>query len=206
MGYRERVTDGSNLDVSRVTMSSTNDQASAGAAKRHLTWGNIVGLIAKGDYENAYGLLKHEGSREPLMVNAKGVCLLRLGRYVEAADLFRNMVLAPGCMWIRKESPTCYKLNFATALLLAGHPSGCRDILAEINDDTNPTVIALRDTIKRWVSGLSFWQKVNWWTGKIEPANCRPTIDFPPGDFGLHVSLPPPTPDASATSHHQAAV
>lgn len=104
-----------------------------------------------------------------------------------------------------QELPNSYKLNFAMALLLAGHPSGCQDILAEINDEQHPTVIALR-AIKRWVSDLSFWQRVNWWTGKIEPSICHPTIDFLPGDLGLDVELAPPTPIASTSSHHNTAL
>lgn len=206
MGYRESMTDFDCVEVMRRTTATQNDRSHGNVATQPSDWADILALISSGDVENAFSLLKQKSSRQPLLINAKGVCLLRLGRYQEAADLFRDMVLAPGSMWMRKELPNSYKLNFAMALLLAGHPSGCQDILAEINDEQHPTVIALRAAIKRWVSDLSFWQRVNWWTGKIEPSICHPTIDFLPGDLGLDVELAPPTPIASTSSHHNTAL
>jgi hypothetical protein len=137
-----------------------------------------------GRCEKALGLLRKAAGRDDRIVNAIGVCLLRLGRYDEAIELFRRLVLAPGCTWMRPV-PIAYKTNYATALLLGRHPAGCVDILGELACEENPTVQALRSAIKRWESQLSFWQRLNWRFGQIEPRNCQVSIDVTPGDFGL---------------------
>jgi len=115
--------------------------------------------------------------------NAKGVCLLRLGRIEEAIHLFRCLVLTPGSTFVRADLPAYVKLNFATALLMSGHPAGCAQILAEVDETSEPMALRLRGVIRRWVSQLSFWQKLNWWIGRIEPPARRIALDFEPGIF-----------------------
>jgi len=100
-----------------------------------------------------------------------------------ALCMYYDLVLNPGCTWMRPDLPTVYKTNYATALLLSGHPSGCLEMLAEIKDEQNPTVQRLRAAIKNWESRLTFLQKLNWWFGHIEPTNRPVTIDFEAGEF-----------------------
>ena len=129
---------------------------------------------------------KH-GGEDLDIVNARGVCLMRSGKYNEAVALFRNLVLQPGCIWMRKDRPAHYKCNFAAALLLGGHPGGCLEILQELRGQEPPEAALLRSAIKKWESTLPFWAWVNWKTGRIEPDNCPVPIDFEPGDFGVKV-------------------
>jgi hypothetical protein len=105
-------------------------------------------------------------------------------------------VLAPGCTWMRP-GPIIYKTNYATALLLAQHPAGCSEILEEIGCDEDPAVRALRSALRRWESQLSWWQKLNWRIGRVEPRNRPVTIDFSPGEFGL-APAPSETPGPTA--------
>ena len=84
--------------------------------------------------------------------------------------------------------PAVYKTNFATALLLGGHPAGCQEMLSEVGDESHPSVQRLRGAIARWEAGLSFWQKLNWRFGSIEPKNCRVPIDFEPGEFEVELT------------------
>ncbi len=161
-------------------------------------------LAAAGQYEEALRALG-SGGKSPQVQNARGVCLLRLGRANDAASLFRSLVMLSGCTWMRPDIPTVYKVNWATALLLAGHPGGCLEALDEINDETFPAVPKLRAAIKAWTRTLSFWQRLNWWMGRIEP-NGRPVaIDFVPGNFDFdmpgvkpeHPQTQPPVPQAA---------
>ena len=115
--------------------------------------------------------------------NIRGVHFLREGNLDEAVNVLRGLVMPPGCTWTRPDAPNLYKRNFATALLLAGHPSGCLELLAEMRDEQHPRVQQLRAAIKRWEKTLSFFQWLNWRTGWIEPANHPVTIDFIPGEL-----------------------
>jgi len=95
---------------------------------------------------------------------------------------YRDLVVNPGCTWMRPDVPTIYKTNFAIALLLAGRPAGCLQVLDELRQEEHPAVQRLRAVMSKWEQGLSFWQKLNWYIGKIEP-NRPVTIDFTPGDL-----------------------
>ncbi len=97
--------------------------------------------------------------------------------------VFRELLLNPGSTWMRPDLPTVYKANYATALLMAGHPSGCLEILGEINNGAHPSVERLREAIRRWEAGLSFWQRLNWRIGKIEPTGRPVQLAFAPGEF-----------------------
>jgi hypothetical protein len=134
-----------------------------------------------GHYEKALNVLAGGGSI-PSVQNARGVCLMRLGRYEDAVRLYRGLVLQAGGTWARADVPALHKTNLATALLLHGHPSGCLSVLEEIGDPTYPPAIRLRQALAKWQSTLGFLQKLNWWFGRIEPPHCKVTLDFPPGD------------------------
>ena len=149
----------------------------------------ISELVSQGNFERAFHLLNAKGE-DLESQHAKAVCLMRLGRYTEAIAVLRKLVLNPGCIWMRPEIPLLYKTNFATALLLGGHPAGCTAVLSEIDNDNHSSVIRLREIIKRWEKTLSFWQRLNWRWCVIEPVNRPVTIDFVPGEFFEPVTLP----------------
>ncbi len=149
----------------------------------------VIRHVSAGNYQKALDLLRNAG-RDPQLRNAVGVCNLRLGRIDEAIRVYRELVLKAGCTWMRPELPIEYKTNFATALLLGGHPTGALELLSELSAESNPTVQRLRAAMRRWEVSLSFWQRLNWWLGKIEPRNCHIPIDFPPGEFETSVVMP----------------
>ena len=100
-----------------------------------------------------------------------------------------------------KLTPTIYRTNFATALLMSGHPAGCEEILADLVDKTHPSVQRLIKAIDQWVKSLTFWQKLNWWVGRIEPKDCHVRLDFVPGELEVNVvlrrDLQPTVPDST---------
>ena len=149
----------------------------------------ILKEAAKSHYDKAISLSRKHGGHDLDIVNARGVCLMRTGKYDEAVALFRSLVLQPGCTWMRKDRPVHYKTNLATALLLSGRPSGCLEMLHELAAEAPPTAGALRSTIKRWESTLPFWAWLNWKTGRIAPVNRPVPMDFEPGDFEGEIVL-----------------
>lgn len=115
--------------------------------------------------------------------NKRGVQLMREGKFDQALPALRSLALAPGCTWMRPSVPNLVKRNFVTALLLAGHPAACLELLAEMRDDQHPRVQQLRAAIKRWEKTLSLMQWLNWRLGWIEPSNRPVAIDFIPGEL-----------------------
>jgi tetratricopeptide (TPR) repeat protein len=136
--------------------------------------------MAAGDYEKARQILNASSASDE-MKNAKGVCLMRLGRHEEALRIYRNLVLQSGTMWMRPDVHIHFKVNLCTALLLAGHSAGCAASLAEINRDDHPAVQRLRNAIAAWKRELSLWQKILWWIGQ-EPSHPV-TLSFPAGEL-----------------------
>jgi hypothetical protein len=108
------------------------------------------------------------------------VCLLRLGQADRAVELFRNLVLS-GSLFLRPDLPTAWKVNFATALLMADNLVGCNRLLRDIQDAGHPSVQRLRGALTRWHSGLSLWQKIQWLLGG-QPSR-RVELAFPPGEL-----------------------
>ncbi len=139
-------------------------------------------LALAGRYSEALESLSRAG-KEPEVINARGVCLLRLGKVDEAIRVYRSLVLMPGCTWMRPELPLIYKTNFATALLLGGSVGGCLEMLIEVQEQEHPSVLRLRSAIKRWERSLTLWQRFNWYCGRLEPRNRPVPIDFAPGEF-----------------------
>lgn len=92
---------------------------------------------------------------------------MRLGRIAAAVATYRSFVLKSGCTWTRPELPDLYRVNFATALLLHGHPAGCLSILAEVRDPGDPAVASLRAEVAAWEKSLSWWHRLNWRFGRI---------------------------------------
>ena len=97
--------------------------------------------------------------RDPSTLNALGVCYMRLGNVAEAVRIYRGLALQPGCIWERAGIPIVYKRNFATALLLAGLPSGCLSVLHALDEPEQPRTRELLTAIKTWERSLPFFQR-----------------------------------------------
>lgn len=151
--------------------------------RRDELFARVLELASRRDYARALGLINAAGSNAPEYANARGVCLMRLGNYREAVRVLRKLVMGPSATWLRPELPTFCKVNFATALLLAGYPAGCLEVLAEVHEDDDPMVRQLRAAVKRWEADLTAVQRLNWWIGRIEPTSLRIKLDFDPGRF-----------------------
>lgn len=126
----------------------------------------------------ALALLPVTGS--PWLKNARGVCLLRLGRASQAIDALRDLVLHPSGFGVRADADPAFQANYATALLLDGNSDGFLGVLGGIGDRTHPAVARLDDAVRRWKAGMTLWQRVASAFGVGGP---RPALDFPPGEL-----------------------
>jgi hypothetical protein len=118
--------------------------------------------------------------------NARAVCLLRLGRHDEALAIYRRFLFRSGCIWMIPEMPTEYKVNFATCLLLTGHPSGGKAVLDEIGEDQHPGVQRRREDIRKWAKSLSVFSRLDWWLSGIDPPkNKIVPVSAPIGEISV---------------------
>lgn len=120
------------------------------------------------------------GTDAPWVRNARGVCLLRLGRPGEAIEILRDLVFGPGGFAVRSDADPVVQANYATALLLDGNTEGFWGILGGITDRSHPAVARLDDAVRRWKTGMAFWQRV---ASALGVGGPRLTLDFAPGSL-----------------------
>ena len=137
-------------------------------------------LLDQGRAQEALNLIEHLGQNSPVMENARGVCLLRLGRFEEAILALREITFQ-GYVCIPRETPAIFQTNFATALLLANHKDAAINIIHRLDEKQHPAIARLKSAIERWKKGLSPLLKMRCAMG-FYPA-CPVLLDFAPGDL-----------------------
>lgn len=141
---------------------------------------HVARLLDSGQAGEALDFLRATKSEAIELRNATGVALMRLGRAEAAVELFRKLTTNDSGLFLRKEAPIEIKVNYATALILAGNVTGALVVLDEINDDRHPGVGRLRNAIARWRTSLSFGQRL--W---MAISGCNPNrpveLDAAPG-------------------------
>lgn len=140
--------------------------------------GAVHQLILTQQYETALERLQNVGS-SPAVQNLRGICFMRLGQFDAAVRLYRSFVLKHDCTWTRPDLPDVDRINFATALLLDGHPAGCLSILAEVRNHTAPGIQKIHESLERWMTTLNWWQRLNWRLGRVEPNAAPPSMKDP---------------------------
>lgn len=158
----------------------TNGRPAARAAARPATTADLQtrvdDLLREGRPREALALLP--AADAPWVRNARGVCLLRLGRAGEAIEVLRDLVFGPGGFAVRPDADPVHQANYATALLLDGNPEGFSSILGGIDDRSHPAVAGLDEAVRRWRAGMTVWQRV---ASALGVGGPRLTIPFPPG-------------------------
>ena len=147
-----------------------------------------VGYANAGQFEQAIRHLTASHLNNDSIRNARGVCLMRMGKSDDAVRLFRSLVLMPGCTWMMPDTPVIYRTNFATSLLITGRRAGCLSCLLEMAERDHPSVVRLRTAISEWEHRLTWWQWLSWKLG-LEP-KLPVSMSFPPGDFFEPASPP----------------
>ncbi|MCA9062054.1 MAG: hypothetical protein KDA96_03320 [Planctomycetaceae bacterium] len=161
------------------------------------TFLTAVRLAEQGRCAEALGHLATAISSDQIR-NARAVCLMRSGSVTAALEMLRGVVFRPGTLQQRDDIPVIYQTNFCTVLLLTGRPGGCREVLAEIRDQQHPSVLRLRETLRKWEKTLPFFQWLNWKMG-VAPSVPVP-VEFTPGEFIEPSSTTAPDNESAAAS------
>jgi Flp pilus assembly protein TadD len=139
--------------------------------------GRVDALLSDGDLERALASLS--AVEHPLLLNARGVCLLRLGQKRKAVELFSRLVFQGDSLSLVEGVPTELVTNLATALLLEDNLVGCRTLLDRADAPSHPEVVRIRSAIERWRQGLGWWQRVQY--AMYGSAGHPVELDGPPG-------------------------
>ena len=144
--------------------------------------------LAKPDPAEALEHLRHSVPDDPLLGNARGVCLMRLGRVRSAIELYRSFLLDEGTLILKSGLPTVFLANYATALLLDENLDGCLTLLDEASDESHPSVARLRKAVATWRSGLRWWERLQFALYGLVPHAVA--LDFAPGELVIPADVP----------------
>ena len=137
-------------------------------------------LLMAGSPHRALELISQSKLQSPRVVNATGVCQLRLGNAQSAVDIYRRLLVTGG-IFLRPDAPIIFKVNFAVALLMSDNLPGFYSTLAELHADNDPAVIKVRAGFNAWKRKLTFRQRVLFSCG-VQP-QVPIDLGFPPGDL-----------------------
>ncbi len=140
----------------------------------------IDALLRAGQVDEAARMLRSRGLDAPALRNAMGVCMMRAGKPTAAVEIYRDLLVIPGGVSLKLNAPVHHKVNYATALLLAGNISGCRTILDDLRYEQHPSVARLRGAIAAWKRTLGLLERVR--CALLGEATRPVKLDFPPGE------------------------
>ena len=116
--------------------------------------------LEKGKSHDALLLLSRPGLGSPVILNARGVCLLRLGNYGQALTIFRDLAFPDNSICMDHETPVPFRTNFITALLFLGSFSVALSSLNGLSDEQHPAASRLRESVRQWKSRQTTLKKV----------------------------------------------
>lgn len=141
-------------------------------------------LLRRLDRDTVLTAIASPGPRQPAspsFLNAYGVCLLRLGKVYEALTLFNEITLDSKTLQVRQDAPDIFKVNLATARLMAKNPAGCLEAMRTVRDKKTEYCGCLLRAIRRWSKSLPMLQRLAWRLGYLPKIPIR--LDFVPGEF-----------------------
>jgi hypothetical protein len=104
--------------------------------------------------DEALDLITHSCNDSPEMENARGVCLLRLGRFDEAISVLRD-VTYQGLPAIPYDTPALFQANFAVAMLRANRAKDAALVISErLNGNEHPEAAKLKAAVRQWKKSL----------------------------------------------------
>ena len=166
-------------------MSTTKSTPPAAAEARAAQPANLMDtvrrLLEAGNPDAAMEAIHRSGSKAPPVMNARGVCLLRLGKFEPAVAIFRDLVFPAGSFTMELQTPTVYQANYVLSLLLNGNPMVAMSVLGEIEDRDHPAVAKVRQAIKQWKKKLPLLSRALLLVGVCPDTPV--TLDGPPGEL-----------------------
>lgn len=123
--------------------------------------GEVRELLDQNQAERALSMLtSYAGHESPPLRNARGVCLLRLGRHEEAMALFREMYYPNNAFAVPEDAPTEVRVNYISSLLMMGRVLVGASLLYNVPEQGHPGVLHLRAAIRAWKRSLPWWGRV----------------------------------------------
>ncbi len=102
----------------------------------------------------ALNFITRSGSDSPEMENARGVCLLRLGRVDEAIAVLRD-VTYQDLPVVPHDAPALFQVNFAIAMLRANHDKGAALMISDrLKGSEHPEAARLKAAVRQWKESL----------------------------------------------------
>lgn len=138
-------------------------------------------LLEDDNINDALSILNKTNDKSIWCQNARGVCLMRMGKYKQAVTTLTPLVFPGGSVIIGLGVPEKVKLNLAEAMLLTGNVSGAVSLIQNVKEDS-VQLIKLEQTIKRWKKSLSLFARLEVWCG-ILPYDGEVQVDAPYGEL-----------------------
>ena len=121
----------------------------------------------------ALNFIPPSGDGSPEMENARGVCLLRLGRLDEAISVLQDVTFQ-GLPVMPDDAPALFQVNFAVAMLRANREKGAALTISDrLTGNEHPEAARLKAAVRQWKESL----------GPLERLRCR---------LGLYPAKPVP--------------
>ena len=119
--------------------------------------------------------LNTSGLNTRAVQNAKGVCLMRIGRVEGAAKILCELVLPKGAFTIPDDVPAELRANYAATWFLQGDYVAGAAILGQAPDRRHPAVKRLKAALQAWKKTLPWWRRV------LLPLGVNPKTSLPAG-------------------------
>ena len=117
-------------------------------------------MLDRGQAQAALDVVDSCGQSSRVIQNAKAVCLMRLGRNELAVKILRDLVFPGGAFAISDETPTVFRSNYATSLLLLDNIVTGLQILGHIPDRQHPAVVQLKSEVRNWKASMSWLARI----------------------------------------------
>ncbi len=135
--------------VTKTTNAIATKTLNASAALQH-----IRELLDHDRPSEALNFILHSGNDSPAMENARGVCLLRLGRLDEAISVLRDVAFQDLPV-IPSDVPALFQVNFAVAMLRANYDKGEALVISNrLNGNEHPEAAKLKAAVRQWKESL----------------------------------------------------
>lgn len=141
---------------------------------------SVHSLLRSGQPEQALGQVERCGQSGEWVKNARGVCLMRMGKVDGAVEVLRDLTFR-GLICIPSDTPALYKANYATALLMKNYTSQAMEILRGLDPKQHPYIAVLHETVAEWKRGLNPFQRL---MCLVTYYPSRPVaLKYPPGEI-----------------------
>ncbi|MCE5277051.1 MAG: hypothetical protein ABFD92_08210 [Planctomycetaceae bacterium] len=141
---------------------------------------NVSALLDQSRCEDALNLISHCGINSIRLANARGVCLLRIGRVEQALAIFRDLVYPRGAFSIPDGTPAEFQANYVSALLAAGNITIAKSLLGQIDQQGHPSIVKIKDAMARWRKSVGLVARAKLLLGG---PLTKPVLDYAPGDL-----------------------